>query len=67
MCLNSPFSSHLSLKSLSCRVLRLIGSLLGCVQSAESWVFSPRFLFVAFLFDSFLESLYSWHQFVLAC
>lgn len=38
-----------------CRVLRLFGSLLGCVQSAESWFSLPRFLFLAFLFGSFLR------------
>ena len=67
VCLNSCFSSHLSLKSFSCRILRLVDLLLGCVQSAESWFVSPRFLFLAFLFDSFLESLCSRYQFVLAC
>ena len=67
VCLNSYFSSHLSLKSFSCRILRLVDSLLGCVQSTESWFFFPRFLFLAFLFDSFLESLCSQYQFVLEC
>lgn len=66
VCLHSYFSSCLSLESFSC-TWRLTDSHLGCVQSAESWFFPLRFLFLAFLFYSLLQSLCSRYQLVFAC